>query len=197
MRALDTIVLIAVGIFAVKYVLPLFAEARAYAVAPEINTMKVPTTSKGTKGGGAQSTGMSAYSHPTWGCVTHRDRLKVLKDPATVTGVVLPVSGGPHNPSDGDLVFSLKLDPPYANMVNKQNDLPHYGGGLWIEAVCQKANKAESIPRHKGDCASGCGAIKFPVPKVGDHLKLTGAWVQDVGEENHLELHPLYTMQQI
>jgi hypothetical protein len=159
-------------------------EANAYATDPALDT--IPTRSPPKSKGG---------SNP-WDCIQHKERLKVIKDPATVTGTVMGVSGGPHSPADGDLVFSLKLDPPYTSMLNKQNNLAHYGGGLWIEAVCQKANKAKE-PRHQGDCAAGCGAPKFPVPKVGDHLKITGAHCTDVGEEGHNEIHPVYTMEKI
>ena len=80
-------------------------------------------------------------------------------------------------------------------MVNDVNiKSKKYAGGIWVEAVCQKANKANE-PRHEGDCK--CNAPKFPLPKVGQHLRITGAHVKDVGETGHMEIHPVYTMSAI
>jgi hypothetical protein len=195
MRTLDYLVLGAAGVFTIVYVLPMFNDVVSYATAAdELATIPTRPTKGKAPTGGSSGAGSNTVSQAAWSCITHRERLKVLKDPATVTGTVLGVSGGPHSPADGDLVFSLKLDPPYASMVNKQNNLAHYAGGLWIEAVCQGPNKATEA-RHQGDCK--CNAPRFTKPKVGDHLKITGAHCTDVGEEGHNEIHPVYTMEKI
>jgi hypothetical protein len=190
MRTLDYIILIAAGIFAIKYVLPMFGQAFAYAASSnqELDTMKVRPVAKQSGGG--------AGENPVWGCITHRERLQVVNPNATVTGTVI-ASGdgkGPHYAPDGDLVFVLKPDAQYASMVNAANNGSKYQGGLWIEGVCQKANKAKE-PRHQGDCK--CNPPKFSAPKVGQKLKITGAHVKDVGEEGHMEVHPVYSMQVI
>jgi len=171
--------------------MPVAPPVLAYAATDdEVATMKQRPTAKST------GAGAGAVSQSAWACITHRDRLQVINNNATVTGTVIAAGdGGPHYAPDGDLVFAFKPDPPYANMVNEVNKSnKKYAGGLWMEGVCQKANKAKE-PRHQGDCK--CSPPKFAQPKNGDRLKITGAHVKDVGEEGHNEIHPIYTMEKI
>jgi len=163
------------------------AFARAYAAADdEIATMKT----RPAKGGAG------AVSESAWSCITHRERLQVINNNATVECTVIPAGdGGAHYAPDGDLVFSCKPDPQYTHMLLPPNTSnKKYGGGLWMEGVCQKANKAKE-PRHAGDCK--CNPPKFAAPKNGDRLKITGAHIKDVGEDGHAEIHPIYTMEKI
>jgi hypothetical protein len=126
-----------------------------------------------------------------WKYIAHPARLKVLDPCVTVSGIVTLV----HFPPDGDTVFALKLDPQYKNMVNKANFNPKMKGGIWVELICQRQNKShESV--HKGDCKDYNGP-KFPTPKVGHYLRVTGSHVQDNGEEGHLEIHPTSSMTRI
>jgi hypothetical protein len=119
-----------------------------------------------------------------WSYIAHPARLKVLNLCVTITGIVTLV----HFPPDGDTVFALKLDPQYKNMVNKANFNPKTKGGMWVELICQRQNKShESV--HKGDCENYDGP-KFPSPKVGEYLRVTGSHVQDNREGGHLEIHP-------
>jgi hypothetical protein len=119
-----------------------------------------------------------------WKHIAHPARLKVLDPCVTVSGIVTLV----HFPPDGDTVFALKPDPQYKNMVNKANFNPKMKGGIWVELICQRSNKShESV--HKGDCQDYNGP-KFPTPKVGQYLRVTGSHVQDNGEDGHLEVHP-------
>jgi hypothetical protein len=161
----------------------------AYAVDPDLET-SVPRT-KPVKAIKVKQPG--GGSGPNWDCITHRERLQIINNNATVTGTVIPAGdGGPHFAPDGDLVFAFKPDPQYASMLGPTNlSNKKYGGGLWIEGVCQKPNKAKE-PRHQGDCK--CNATKFTTPKNGQRLKITGAHVKDVGEDGHTEIHPVYTM---
>ena len=151
------------------------------AAAPATTKTSAPAATKGSSGG------------PNWDCITHRERLQIINNNATVTGTVIAAGdGGAHYAPDGDLVFSLKPDPQYAHMLLPPNTSnKKYGGGLWIEGVCQKANKAKE-PRHQGDCK--CSPTKFQAPKNGQRLKITGAHIKDVGEDGHSEIHPVYTM---
>ena len=106
---------------------------------------------------------------------------------------ILGASGGPHVSSDGDLVFSLKLDSQHKGLVNAKNNDKKYAGGIWCEAVCQKANKAPEA-RHQGDCK--CNAQKFTMPKTGQKVRVTGAHVQDLGEAPHaMEIHPITSLE--
>jgi hypothetical protein len=119
-----------------------------------------------------------------WKYIAHPARLKVLDPCVTVSGIVTLV----HFPPDGDTVFALKLDPQYKNMVNKANFNPKMKGGIWVELICQRHNKSHEAV-HKGDC-EGYNGPKFPTPKVGQYLRVTGSHVQDNGEDGHLEIHP-------
>jgi len=143
---------------------------------------------------GGPSAPAAKGARPNWDCITHRERLQIIKDPATVVCTVIPAGdGGAHYAPDGDLVFSCKPDPQYAHMLLPPNTSnKKYGGGLWIEGVCQKPNKAKE-PRHAGDCK--CSPTKFAAPKNGQKLKITGAHIKDVGEDGHAEIHPVYTME--
>lgn len=193
MRTFDYIVLAIAGIFAIKFVLPMFKQAVSYAATDdELATMKQRPA------GNAKSTGAGGgtVSQSAWACITHRERLQVINNNATVECTVIPAGdGGAHYAPDGDLVFSCKPDPQYAHMLLPPNTSnKKYGGGLWMEGVCQKANKAKE-PRHAGDCK--CSPPKFAAPKNGDRLKITGAHIKDVGEDGHAEFHPIYTMEKI
>ena len=43
---------------------------------------------------------------------------------------------------------------------------------------------------HIGDC-KGFNGPHFAIPKVGDRLKVTGVYVQDIDEGGHTEIHPV------
>jgi hypothetical protein len=73
-------------------------------------------------------------------------------------------------------------------MVNKANFNSKMKGGIWVELICQRPNESHERV-HKGDC-EGYNGPKFPTPKVGQYLRVTGSHVQDNGEEGHLEIHP-------
>ena len=112
----------------------------------------------------------------------------------TVTGNVTLV----HNPAaglDGDTVFALQLDKPYANLVTTANFNSKMTGGIWVEQICQSLNNATALV-HKGDCSAGTSP-KFPVPSVGDRLNVTGAYVIDIREGGHAEIHPAFAMSRI
>jgi len=162
-------------------------------------TTTTPSTDSGSDTGTTKttpSTSSGGCSGANWDCITHRDRLTVNNCNTTVTGTVIAASdGGPHYAPDGDLVFAFKQDSQYNNLINSKNTSnKKYSGGLWVEGVCQKANKAPE-PRHQGDCK--CSATKFAAPKVGDKLKITGAHITDVGEDGHNEIHPMLSMEKL
>ncbi|MBA2268119.1 MAG: hypothetical protein H0W19_07260 [Nitrosopumilus sp.] len=112
----------------------------------------------------------------------------------TVTGNISLV----HNPAgglDGDAVFSLQLDKPYANLVTTANFNSKMTGGIWVELICQSLNNATALV-HKGDCSTGTSP-QFFTPTVGDRVKVTGAYVLDIREGNHAEIHPTFAMSRI
>jgi hypothetical protein len=121
-------------------------------------------------------------------------RFFMLNPCITVTGNVTLV----HNPAaglDGDTVFALQLDKPYANLVTTANFNSKMTGGIWVELMCQSLNNATALV-HKGDCSAGTSP-KFPLPAVGDRLNVTGAYVIDIREGGHAEIHPAFAMSRI
>jgi hypothetical protein len=90
----------------------------------------------------------------------------LLLDPCRIAvGTVKAV----HHMIDGDLTFTLVLEPRYRSLANVANAKL---GGLHIEFM----------PRDGGH---------LPAPKVGDRVALTGAWVLDPVEHWN-ELHPVW-----
>ena len=93
------------------------------------------------------------------------DRLHVLAACRAVSGTVREVS----HEQDGDLHVGVDTGGALTNAVNRSR----LGGRLVIELM----------PRDGGH---------LPAPRIGDHLRLTGAWVLDT---NHgwYELHPVWS----
>ncbi len=119
-------------------------------------------------------------------------RFKMLNPCTTVTGTVTLV----HFPPDGDTVFALALDSPYKFMITKANYNTKMTGGIWVEMICQRNNNAEGVRIHVGDC-QGFNGQKFPTPKVGDHLSVTGSYILDIREGGHAEIHPASSVTKI
>lgn len=125
--------------------------------------------------------------YPTIGYITSKANL-------TITGNISLV----HNPAgglDGDAVFSLQLDKPYANLVTTANYNSKMTGGIWVVLICQSLNNATALV-HKGDCSTDTSPQFFP-PTVGDRVKVTGAYVLDIREGGHAEIHPTFAMSRI
>ena len=115
----------------------------------------------------------------------------------TVTGQVVGVA--PHYPTDGDMVFSLRLDPEYEHLLTEGNRTTEkMDGGIWCEAICQHEN-VSTESWHQGDCEKGGPFPKFPLPSIGDRLRITGIHTIDNGEGEYgqAEIHPITSMQQI
>lgn len=119
------------------------------------------------------------------------DRLQVLSPCAAFQGTVdqAPVK----YPPDSDVVFQVKPDPGYANMLNAQN---RSEGGLHIEIV----------PRDQPGCTPGqpihiddvpdlgtCSGRDLAAPALGAHVRIVGPWVFD---RNHgfYEIHPAWSI---
>jgi hypothetical protein len=130
--------------------------------------------------------------------------LKILDPCVTVTGTVIGKSDSkiPHirEDSDSDLIINLLPDPEFKSLASLPNT--RFAGAIHLEAICQGNNfdtetGLVSAPRlHIGDC-KGYNGPHFPIPNVGDRLKVTGVYVQDIGEGGHTELHPVYKIETI
>lgn len=194
MGALDGVLNLVIILIGIKYILPQVLHSANLPSAPPSDRTPKQKAIRSTSSNTSPAAPASGSSGGNWDCITHKERLKVLADSVTVTGTVLSASGGPHFAPDGDLVFSLKLDPQFKNLVNAKNNGTKYAGGIWVEGVCQKANKAPEA-RHKGDCK--CSPTKFTTPKVGQRLRISGAHVTDLGEDGHAEIHPATSIEVI
>ncbi|MFL6454773.1 MAG: hypothetical protein ACJ71L_12330 [Nitrososphaeraceae archaeon] len=130
--------------------------------------------------------------------------LKILNPCVTVTGTVIGngESRIPHirEEEDSDLIINLLPDPEFKSLASPPNT--RFTGAIHIEAICQgnnfdTATGLVSAPRlHIGDC-KGFNGPHFAIPSVGDRLKVTGVYVQDIGEGGHTELHPVYKIETI
>jgi hypothetical protein len=130
--------------------------------------------------------------------------LKILDPCVTVTGTVIGKSDSkiPHirEDSDSDLIINLLPDPEFKSLASPPNT--RFAGAIHLEAICQGNNfdtktGLVSAPRlHIGDC-KGYNGPHYPIPNVGDRLKVTGVYVQDIGEGGHTELHPVYKIETI
>lgn len=110
---------------------------------------------------------MSACAAPTdvLAGVYHPYRLHVLSPCRAVSGTVATV----RHEEDGDLHIDLDTGGALTNAVNASVQ----GGNLVVEFM----------PRDGGH---------LPAPPVGEHIRLTGAWVLDA-EHGWNELHPVWS----
>jgi hypothetical protein len=122
--------------------------------------------------------------------IGHPERFKFISPCVNVTGAVVTL---PHYAPDGDLVFAVK--PNEQNITSMLTSGNQKKGGLWIEGICQ-TKPHTSAPWHQGDCRLGEPFPKFPLPKVGQSINISGKLVQDNGidEYGQIEIHPVYSL---
>lgn len=115
-----------------------------------------------------------------WKYVYNPERLQVIDKCKTVTGVIEESSAD----EDGDQHMLLKLDNGQEDLLTKKN-VKKKQGDLVIEAVC--ANKTTL-----GKVGNTCNGYinKIQIPKLGDHVKVTGSLVNDT-HNGWNEIHPI------
>ncbi len=115
-----------------------------------------------------------------WKYVYNRERLQVTDICKTVTGVIEESSAD----EDGDQHMLLKLDIRQEDLLTKKNTKKKQGD-LVIEAVC--ANKVTL-----GKVGNTCNGYinKIQIPKLGEHVKVTGSLVIDT-HNGWAEIHPI------
>ncbi len=115
-----------------------------------------------------------------WKYVYNRERLQVTDICKTVTGVIEESSAD----EDGDQHMLLKLDAGQEDLLTKKNTNKKQGD-LVIEAVC--ANKTTL-----GKVGNTCNDYinKIQIPKLGEHVKVTGSLVIDT-HNGWAEIHPI------
>lgn len=99
--------------------------------------------------------------------VYHPSRL-IVKDPCkTVSGTVESI----RHEADKDYHINLKLDTKYANLINDKN-VTLENGDLVVEVIPMDADKVH-------------------IPSVGEHITVTGAYVDDT-HHGWMEIHPAW-----
>ena len=115
-----------------------------------------------------------------WKYVYNPERLQVIDKCKTVTGIIEESSAD----EDGDQHMLLKLDNGQEDLLTKRNTKKKQGD-LVLEAVC--ANKTTL-----GKVGNTCNGYinKIQIPKLGDHVKVTGSLVNDT-HNGWNEIHPI------
>src|SRR5713101_8485745 len=102
-----------------------------------------------------------------WRHVDRPERLRVIEACTAVDGRVVSLSRG----SDGDL--HIALDPDRKSVLNLMN-ATHGQGHLVVEVICEHAPT-------RSDATTACAGFtsRVTIPRVGDRVRVTGAYVTD------------------
>lgn len=115
-----------------------------------------------------------------WNFVWEPSRLEVLDKCTTVAGIIVEKNADP----DGDEHMLLKLDPGQESLLKKKNYTKKQGN-LVIEAICiNHVTRKAAL----GACDGYVNHVQLP--KVGDHVKVTGSYVLD-SHNGWTEIHPI------
>ena len=113
----------------------------------------------------------------------------LVGDCVTVSGKVIWTH---YINTDGDANFNVKLDSKYKSLLTPANNSPKFHGAIHVEVVCQGPNKSKD-PIKVNQCKKPkYDGPKFPLPKVGKRVQVTGTYLLDVNEGGHAEIHPAY-----
>jgi hypothetical protein len=138
----------------------------------------------------AGSNSLAGCGDGLWQHVYHPYRLLVMNECVTVSGTIVDASNG-RNPdgvkheADGDTHGWLRVDPPFANMLNNGN-VTAQGGNLVFEIVCHyRVTQPDARP--------ACSAFNdhTVIPRVGSHVRISGAFVEDNNHQRWNEIHPV------
>jgi hypothetical protein len=115
--------------------------------------------------------------------IYHPARLVVVNPCQTVTGTVAAIK----KEADGDYHIRVTLDAAYAQLINDANrQLQH--GDLIVEIPCvNTVTQADA----KSPCAAIDPQLKLTPPAVGQHVSITGPYVND-HQHGWMEIHPVY-----
>ena len=128
----------------------------------------------------AQKHGHTDCDKKLWNFVWEPKRLHVLDKCKTVTGLIVERNADP----DGDEHMLLKLDTGQESLLVKKN-YSRKDGNLVIEAICINHITRKAA---KGICRGYVNNVQLP--RVGDHVKVTGSYVLD-SHNGWTEIHPI------
>jgi hypothetical protein len=141
---------------------------------------------------------MTGCGDGLWQHVYHPSRLIVLQDCVTVTGEIVDATkdqaqhqpDGVRHEGDGDTHGWLKVDPPFAKLIDAGNTSDE-GGNLVFEIVCRyKVTQADAKP------ACGVFTDHTTIPPVGTHVAITGTLVREKNHKQWNEIHPVSRIEQ-
>ncbi|MDP9229753.1 MAG: hypothetical protein M3O67_03650 [Bacteroidota bacterium] len=115
-----------------------------------------------------------------WNYVYNPKRLKVIDRCKVVTGVIVERNAE----DDGDEHMLLRLDKGLESLLTKRN-FQKKDGNLVIEAICINHITRKNA---KGTCNGYVNNVQLP--KVGDHVRVTGIYVID-SHNGWSEIHPV------
>jgi hypothetical protein len=128
-----------------------------------------------------------------WQHVYHPTRLVVKQDCLTVTGTIVDATAtqshhqpdGVRHEGDGDTHGWLRVDPPFASLINAGN-ISDEGGNLVFEIVCHYSVT-------QPDAQSACAGFTdhTTIPPVGTHVAITGTFVTEKNHAKWNEIHPV------
>ncbi|MGN6602718.1 MAG: hypothetical protein ACTHK8_09730 [Ginsengibacter sp.] len=121
-----------------------------------------------------------------WRYVYDPERLQIVDKCKTVTGIIEESDAD----EDGDQHMLLKLDKGQEDLLAKKNKKKKQGD-LVIEAVCANKTTLKKV----GDICNGY-TNKIEIPKLGDHVKVTGSLVIDT-HNGWTEIHPITKIERL
>ena len=113
-----------------------------------------------------------------WKHVYSKDRLVVIQDSTTVTGIIQNISAE----LDGDIHVRIKLDSQYTHMLIK-NNYKHENKCLIVEFICMNPSPHKACDGYDNNMG---------LPIIGDYVEILGTYVLDK-RHNITEIHPVYS----
>ena len=112
------------------------------------------------------------------------------------------VRGAPADEEhDGDMSFNVTPDTQDDKDLLNMNNTKALNGALHVEIICmdKKAIDPSYFKTFNGDFCKDVDP-PFPLPQKGEHVRITGKWVKDVGSphpdhEEWNEIHPVESIQ--
>lgn len=135
---------------------------------------------------GGQTSSNSGCDTKLWDHVYDPTRLSVIDQCKVVTGVIDELDQN----EDGDTHMLLKLDPGNDDLLLKKNRTKK-NGDLVIEVVC-----AHPVTDKKAVEACRGYSTNVKIPNVGDHVKVTGSYVND-SHNGWAEIHPVSSIEKM
>ena len=119
-----------------------------------------------------------------WHHVYHQKRLVLKETCKEVLGTVI----SKKKEDDGDYHIKLRLDKGQAHLLNEKN-LTIQDSCLVIEIICANGIKQKNAV----ECCQGF-LNTIPIPKKGQHIKVTGSFVEDK-KHGWNEIHPVSSIE--